>query len=70
MSEERTKLNDSNGSMQPAIDLLTEVMDSHKDPNSADFNDCLDGRECQWCVEAKQWIEEQNTEIGQSDELK
>lgn len=44
-------------SAEPAISLLTEVMDSHKDPNSPDFNDCLDGRECQWCVEAKQWID-------------
>jgi hypothetical protein len=47
----------SSGSAQPAIELLTDVMDSHKDPNSPDFNDCLDGRECQWCVEAKEWIE-------------
>ena len=54
-------MNDTNSSVQPAIDLLTEVMDSHKDPNSGDFNDCLDGRECQWCVEAKQWIDEQHT---------
>ena len=45
----------------PAIDLLTEVMDGHKDPDSGEFNDCIEGRECQWCIEAKQWIHSENS---------
>lgn len=44
--------------MAHAVKLLGEVVGSHADPKSFDYNDCdKPGDECQWCFEAKQIIQ-------------
>ena len=37
--------------LREATGLLQETLDDHKG-----WNDCNDGRECQWCVDAKELI--------------
>ena len=37
-----------------AVELLEETLEDHKG-----WNDCNDGRECQWCVDAKKLTDRQ-----------
>lgn len=41
---------------EKALDLLNEVMRSHADPDSPDYNEC-DKDPCAWCTEAKELID-------------
>lgn len=41
---------------QKIIDLLQEVVRSHRDPDSPEYNEC-DTAECEWCRRAKAAIE-------------
>lgn len=36
----------------PMINLLTEVMDNHADPDNPDYNGC-DKDPCMWCTSAR-----------------
>jgi len=39
-----------------ARELLSEIYKEHRDPNSAYYNNCDNGEDCQWCVEAEEII--------------
>jgi hypothetical protein len=44
-----------------AVELLSEVWRSHRDPESPDYNACeKEDEACQWCVEALSVIEAAN----------
>ncbi len=55
----------NNKDLKTAIELLTEIIINHADPDCAEYNECdKPHEECMWCGNAKEWIKKAQLEIS------